>query len=80
MASEPIRLAELSGAAADAVAAAARGEASIVIAGKGQGVARIVPYADELERRLCAVAGRFKSTTPLGVAEVDEAIGEAVGR
>lgn len=79
MTTRPVRVSDLSGAAAEAVEAARRGHRVIVTA-DGETVARIVPARDELDERLARIAGRFKTSDPLGPEEIDDAIADAVGR
>ena len=79
MSARPLRLSDLSGPAAEAVAAARRGQ-DVLVTADGETVARIVPARDDLDARLARIAGRFKTNGPLGPQEVDDAIADAVGR
>jgi antitoxin (DNA-binding transcriptional repressor) of toxin-antitoxin stability system len=79
LSTRPVPISELSGPAAEAVEAARRGE-TVTVTADGEAVARIVPFGDALDRQLAKVAGRFKAKGPLRPAEIDEAIGDAVGR
>ena len=79
MSPRPVRVSDLSGPAAEAVEAARRGQ-DVRVTVDGETVARIVPARDDLDARLARIAGRFKTSGPLGPEEVDDAIADAVGR